>query len=70
MVNLDVSVPSDYGLPYEELILDTPDHVKVRAYLLMQRKDLAQDDAVVHQGTGDKNMSDEDVCPVPLSTYP
>ena len=58
---IEVAVPSEFGLPYEELILDTPEHVKVRAYLLLQRKDLAQDDAVVHQGTGDKNMSDEDV---------
>jgi hypothetical protein len=35
-------VPSDYGLPYEELSLRTSDGVTIRAYLLLQRKDLTQ----------------------------
>lgn len=58
---LDVSTPADFGLPYEELILDTPDHVKVRAYLLMQKKELAVGDAVVHSGPSEKYMSDDGV---------
>ena len=33
--------PSDYGLPYEELPLKTPDAVTLRCYLLSLKKSLA-----------------------------
>ncbi|EJD07741.1 alpha/beta-hydrolase [Fomitiporia mediterranea MF3/22] len=56
----EVSVPSAFGLPYEELALETPDRVKVRAYVLVQRKDLAQGESVVLQGKGSSGMSDDE----------
>ena len=37
---LDVPVPTQYDLPYEDLALVTRDEVKIRCYLLMQRKEL------------------------------
>ena len=37
---LDVPVPTQYDLPYEDLTLVTRDEVKIRCYLLMQRKEL------------------------------
>jgi len=33
-------VPTQYDLPYEDLTLVTRDRVKIRCYLLMQRKEL------------------------------
>ena len=35
-----VPVPSDYGLPYEDLQLRTPDGVQIHAFLLRQREHL------------------------------
>ncbi|KAH8109951.1 alpha/beta-hydrolase [Phellopilus nigrolimitatus] len=56
----EVSRPTDFELPYyEDLILDTPDHVKVRAYLLVQRKDLEQGDSVVFS-EGSREMTDSE----------
>ncbi|KDQ23084.1 hypothetical protein PLEOSDRAFT_1048995, partial [Pleurotus ostreatus PC15] len=34
----DVPIPSDFGLPYEDLVLHTPDGVTLRSYLLLQSK--------------------------------
>jgi hypothetical protein len=34
---LDVPVPSDFSIPYTDLELTTPDNVKIRAFLLLQR---------------------------------
>ncbi|KAI8973132.1 alpha/beta-hydrolase [Trametes punicea] len=36
----EVPVPADFGLPYQDLALVTPDHVTLRCYLLPQRKEL------------------------------
>lgn len=33
-------MPTQYDLPYEDLTLVTRDHVKIRCYLLTQRKEL------------------------------
>ena len=33
----DVPVPSDFSIPYTDLELTTPDNVKIRAFLLLQR---------------------------------
>ncbi|KAI5122877.1 hypothetical protein M0805_003329 [Coniferiporia weirii] len=55
----EVPVPSAFGLPYEELTLDTPDHVKIRAFLLVQRKVLVQGDSMVLLDVP-KNLSDEE----------
>lgn len=40
----DVATPADYGLPYSDLTFNTPDKVKIRGYLLVQRKVLLSAD--------------------------
>ncbi|KAL0959367.1 hypothetical protein HGRIS_014621 [Hohenbuehelia grisea] len=42
----DVPVPSDFGLPYEDLVLTTKDGVTLRSYLLLQTRDLDNPQAV------------------------
>lgn len=37
---LEVAVPTDFGLTYDDLELETPDKIRIRAYLLTQRKEL------------------------------
>ncbi|KAF9559944.1 alpha/beta-hydrolase [Agrocybe pediades] len=37
---IDVAVPSDFELPYEDLQLKTPDDVTLKCYLLPQRKEI------------------------------
>jgi hypothetical protein len=46
----------DYGLPYEDLTLDTSDGVRIKAYLLLQRQYLPGDRA-----GGRALVSEEDV---------
>ena len=46
----------DHGLPYEDLTLDTLDGVRIRAYLLLQRRYLPGD-----QAEGKPLVSEEDV---------
>lgn len=36
-----VSTPADHGMPYVEIELETSDGVKIKAYLLVQRRHLA-----------------------------
>lgn len=55
-VNTEVSTPMDHGLPYEDLTLDTLDGVRIRAYLLLQRRYLPGD-----QAEGKPLVSEEDV---------
>ena len=38
--NEEVSVPSEFGMPYEDVELKTPDNVLLRCYALVQRKGL------------------------------
>lgn len=40
-VDEEVPVPSDYGLPYEDLPLKTPDGITLRCYLLPLKKSLS-----------------------------
>jgi len=53
----DVPVPTQYGLPYEDIVLDTEDHVKIHAFWLIQRVDLPDEASVVPSTVG---MSDEE----------
>ncbi|KAI0946827.1 hypothetical protein AcW1_010176 [Taiwanofungus camphoratus] len=46
-----VPVPTDFGLPYQDVELLTPDEVKLRCYLLVQRKDLLHIGAEPFEGT-------------------
>jgi hypothetical protein len=34
----DVPKPSQYGLPFEDLTLETRDNIRIKAYLMVQRK--------------------------------
>ena len=36
----EVPLPSEVGLPYEDLELQTPDNIKLRCYLLPQKRSL------------------------------
>ncbi|KAG9045743.1 hypothetical protein FS842_001109 [Serendipita sp. 407] len=42
----DVPTPAEHGLPYEDLTLDTPDGVKIKSYLLVQRRSLPGDNSL------------------------
>ena len=33
----DVPVPTDFSIPYTDLELTTPDNIKIKAFLLLQR---------------------------------
>lgn len=33
----EVPVPSDFGLVYEEVVLETSDHIRVRAFVMVQK---------------------------------
>jgi len=46
----------DYGLPYEDLTLDTSDGVRIKGYLLLQRRYLPGDHA-----DGKPLVSEDDV---------
>lgn len=35
-----MATPENYGLPYEDLTLDTVDGIKIKCYLLLQRKQI------------------------------
>jgi len=48
-----VPTPADYGLPYEDVTLDTPDGIKIKCYLLVQRRHL------LGSGSGDKEPDGE-----------
>ena len=41
----EVPVPTDFDLPYQDLALTTPDDVKLRCYLLTQRKELSNNNS-------------------------
>ncbi|RXW12178.1 hypothetical protein EST38_g13676 [Candolleomyces aberdarensis] len=49
----EVALPSDYGMPYEDVELKTPDNVLLKCYALVQRKGLPE----THQ---DAMWADED----------
>lgn len=57
----DVSVPTDFGLSYDNLELRTADGVTLRSYLMRQRKELGHHQAG-HVGTVDSCQTDEEVC--------
>jgi hypothetical protein len=56
----DVAVPTDFGLPYDDLILRTHDNINIRAYLLLQTKELSQDISP-SQVDSDPKETDEEV---------
>lgn len=58
LLSIDVPVPTQYGLPYEDVALDTEDHIKVHAFSLIQRVDLPDEASVAPSTVG---MSDEEV---------
>ncbi|KAG8744006.1 hypothetical protein FRC10_010985 [Ceratobasidium sp. 414] len=56
----DVSTPAEYGIPYTDLTFTTSDKVKIRAYLLVQRRALLGTDGSVGNGEVDTQGDDAD----------
>ncbi|KAF8686306.1 Serine aminopeptidase, S33 [Rhizoctonia solani] len=56
----NVATPADYGLPYSDLTFTTPDNVKIRAYLLVQRKILLSADGSLGTAEVDNQGDDAD----------
>lgn len=42
-----VSTPADFEMPYEDLELTTRDGVKIKAYLMLQKQEVTEDDAAL-----------------------
>ena len=57
--NPDVPVPTDFSIPYIDLELTTPDDVKIKAFLLLQRTILNMSETPVH--SDGELPSDEEV---------
>ncbi|KEP49800.1 alpha/beta hydrolase family protein [Rhizoctonia solani 123E] len=55
-----VATPAEYGLPYTDLTFTTPDNVKIRAYLLIQRKVLLSADSSLGPAEVDTEGDDAD----------
>jgi hypothetical protein len=64
-----VPTPADHGLPYEDITLDTPDGVKIKCYLLVQRRHLVGSAAEDRRQTGEMDVAEEDrkVCSIVLT---
>jgi abhydrolase domain-containing protein 13 len=56
----DVPTPADHGLPYEDVTLDTPDGIKIKCYLLVQRRHLAGNATEDKEHTGEVDAAEED----------
>ena len=52
IANLDVPLPSNFGLHYEDLELKTSDDVVLRCFLLPQKKDLGPGSAHIEISRG------------------
>lgn len=62
----DVPVPSDFGMPYQDLELRTPDGILLRCYLLPQRKTLHADHSEAVRVPYDGPETDDEVNPLVL----
>jgi len=65
-----VPTPADHGLPYEDVTLDTPDGIKIKCYLLVQRRHLAGSATEDKEQVGEVDAAEEDrkVC-LAVSTH-
>ncbi|ELU36807.1 alpha/beta hydrolase family domain-containing protein [Rhizoctonia solani AG-1 IA] len=70
LVPVNVATPADYGLPYSDLTFTTPDNVKIRAYLLVQRKILLSADGSLGTAEVDNQGDDADVSKRFLAAQP
>ncbi|CAN6626821.1 hypothetical protein TRVA0_011S00518 [Trichomonascus vanleenenianus] len=43
----DVDTPDEYGMPYEDVTIDTPDGEKLKAFLMLQEKDARDQTTVI-----------------------
>jgi len=57
--NADVPIPTDFSIPYTDLELTTPDDIKIKAFLLLQRTVLNMGEAPIVWEEG--SPSDEEV---------
>ena len=63
-IGAEVPVPTDFGLPYQDLPLVTPDNVTLRCYLMTQRKNIPFRGAMPVETTDSE--TDEEVCALSL----
>ncbi|KAF8218115.1 Alpha/Beta hydrolase protein [Mycena galopus ATCC 62051] len=56
----DVPIPSDFGLPYEDLELKTSDDVTLRCYLLPQSKELSKTHASATPVPGEDGLTEDE----------
>ena len=63
-LRVDVPVPTDFDLPYEDLTLTTPDDVKLRCYLLTQRKELPNTGTMPVDGPEDETNEEVRFLPI------
>ncbi|KAH9855490.1 alpha/beta-hydrolase [Lenzites betulinus] len=56
---IDVPVPTDYGLPYQDLVLVTADNVTLRCYMLTQRKEIKSHGNAIEAETTDDETDEE-----------
>ena len=57
---IEVIKPSDFGLPYQDLALQTPDGITLRCYLLPQTKTLSRTEASTIE---DHTTTEDEVAP-------
>ena len=43
---LEVETPRDHGLEYQDITLETIDGIKIKCYLMLQRKDIEMDSSL------------------------
>lgn len=55
-------IPKDFGVPYEDLELVTPDNITLRCYLLPQRTGLPNLYPEAARVEGEGTLSDDEVC--------
>jgi len=56
--NLDVPIPTDFSIPYTDLKLTTPDDIKIKAFLLLQRTVLNMGETPVEWEKGSPSDSE------------
>ncbi len=66
-----VASPADHGMNYEDLTLETPDKVKIKAYVLIQRRHLpgestSEDKVVKDAAEEDRNVCNRIICWFPV----
>lgn len=65
----EVPLPSEFGLPYEDLELETEDKVKLRCYLLPQKRLLSTTHPEAARVPNDLTETDDEVTSIPYGIF-